>query len=51
MRYAKEEYWIAKEEHEQYEAEQEYELTDDDIADILYREARESGEFDWIFGN
>ena len=55
MRYAKTEYWLAKEEREAYEAEQkrtelEYEMTPEDIDDIKYREARENGELDYIFG-
>ena len=55
MRYAKTEYWLAKEERAEYEAEQErkeceYEMTQEDIDDIKYREARENGEFDYIFG-
>ena len=54
-RYAKESYWIAKEERAEYEAEQErkereYEMTQEDIDDIKYREARENGELDYIFG-
>lgn len=54
-RYATETYWIAKEERAEYEAEQErkeqkYEMTQEDIDDIKYREARESGELDYIFG-
>ena len=53
-RYAKSEYWIAKEERAEYEAEQErkerYEMTQEDIDDIKYREARENGELDYIFG-
>lgn len=45
-RYAKTSYWIAKEEREQEEARQEeerrnYELTDEDIADIRYNEERD----------
>lgn len=53
-RYATEAYWIAKEEAE-YEAEQErkereYEITQEDIDDIKYREARENGELDYILG-
>lgn len=54
MRYAKTEYWFAKEEREEYEAEQKrkerYEMTQEDIDDIKYREARENGELDYIFG-
>ena len=54
MRYAKTEYWLAKEERAEYEAEQEqkerYEMTQEDIDDIKYQEARENGEFDYIFG-
>ena len=54
MRYAKTEYWIAKEERAEYEAEQKrkerYEMTQEDIDDIIYREARENGELDYIFG-
>ena len=55
MRYAKTEYWIAKEERAEYEAEQErkeceYEMTQEDIDDIKYREARENRELDYIFG-
>ena len=55
MRYAKTEYWLAKEERAEYEAEQErkerkYEITQEDIDDIKYQEARENGEFDYIFG-
>lgn len=54
MRYAKTEYWLAKEERAEYEAEQErkerYEMTQEDIDDIKYREARENGEFDYILG-
>lgn len=53
-RYAKGSYWIAKEERAEYEAEQErkerYEMTQEDIDDIKYREARESGKLDYIFG-
>lgn len=54
-RYAKASYWIAKEERAEYEAEQErkereYEMTQEDIDDIKYREARENGELDYIFG-
>ena len=46
MRYAKPEYWIAKEEREEEEARLEeksknYELTEWDIADIHYNEARD----------
>lgn len=42
-RYAKSEYWIAKEERAEYEAEQErkereYEMTQEDIDDIRYNE-------------
>lgn len=42
-RYAKNEYWLAKEEREEYEAEQErkereYEMTQEDIDDIKYNE-------------
>ena len=45
-RYAKAEYWIAKEEREEEEAKQEeerrnYELTEEDIADIRYNEERD----------
>lgn len=54
MKYAKTEYWIAKEERAEYEAEQErkerYEITQEDIDDIKYQEARENGELDYIFG-
>lgn len=54
MRYAKTEYWLAKEERAEYEAEQErkerYEMTQEDIDDIKYREARENGGIDYIFG-
>ena len=55
MRYAKTEYWIAKEERAEYEAEQErkereYEITQEDIDDIKYQEARGNGELDYIFG-
>ena len=51
MRYAKTEYWLAKEEQaEQERKEREYEMTQEDIDDIKYREARENGEFDYIFG-
>ena len=55
MRYAKTEYWLAKEERAEYEAEQErkeceYEMTQEDIDDIKYQEARENGELDYIFG-
>ena len=54
MRYAKTEYWLAKEERAEYEAEQErkeqYEMTQEDIDDIKYQETRENGEFDYIFG-
>ena len=54
-RYAKSEYWNTKEERAEYEAEQErkekeYEMTQEDIDDIKYREARENGELDYIFG-
>ena len=54
-RYATEAYWIAKEERAEYEAEQErkkreYEITQEDIDDIKYQEARENGELDYIFG-
>ena len=54
-RYATEAYWIAKEERAEYEAEQErkereYEMTQEDIDDIKYREARENGRLDYIFG-
>ena len=42
MRYAKTEYWLAKEERAEYEAEQErkerYEITQEDIDDIKYNE-------------
>ena len=43
MRYAKTEYWLAKEERAEYEAEQErkeceYEMTQEDIDDIKYNE-------------
>lgn len=51
MRYAKESYWIAKEERaEQERKEREYEMTQEDINDIKYQEARENGELDYIFG-
>lgn len=55
MRYAKTEYWLAKEERAEYEEEQErkereYEMTQEDIDDIKYNEARENGELDYIFG-
>ena len=45
-RYAKAEYWIAKEEREEEEASLEeerknYELTEEDIADIRYNEERD----------
>lgn len=45
-RYAKASYWIAKEEREEEEARLEeerknYELTDEDIADIRYNEERD----------
>lgn len=54
MRYAKTEYWLAKEERAEYEAEQErkgqYKMTQEDIDDIKYRESRENGELDYIFG-
>ena len=45
-RFAKTSYWIAKEEREEEEAKQEeerrnYELTEEDIADIRYNEARD----------
>ena len=45
-RYAKTSYWIAKEEREKEEARLEeerknYELTEEDIADIRYNEARD----------
>lgn len=54
MRYAKTEYWLAKEERAEYEAEQKrkerYEMTQEDIDDIKYREARENWELDYIFG-
>ena len=51
MRYAKESYWIAKEERaEQEQKEREYEMTQEDIDDIKYQEARENGELDYIFG-
>lgn len=55
-RYATEAYWIAKEERAEYEAEQErkeraeHEMTQEDIDDIKYREARENGGLDYIFG-
>lgn len=50
-RYATEAYWIAKEERaEQGRKEREYEMTQEDIDDIKYREARENGELDYIFG-
>ena len=54
-RFAEASYWIAKEERAEYEAEQErkereYEMTQEDIDDIKYREARENGELDYIFG-
>ena len=43
MRYAKTEYWLAKEERAEYEEEQErkereYEMTQEDIDDIKYNE-------------
>ena len=54
MRYAKTEYWIAKEERAEYEEEQKrkerYEMTQEDIYDVKYQEARENGELDYIFG-
>ena len=53
MRYAKESYWLAKEERAEYEAEQErkeYQWSEEDEADLRYREARENGELDYIFG-
>ncbi len=55
MRYAKESYWLAKEERAEYEAEQErrekeYQWTEYDEADRRYNEARENGELDYIFG-
>lgn len=45
-RFAKAEYWLAKEEREEEEAKQEeerrnYELTEEDIADIRYNEERD----------
>ena len=48
-RYAKAEYWIAKEEREEREEEEarleeerrNYEMTDEDIADIRYNEERD----------
>ncbi len=45
-RFAKTAYWLAKEEREEEEAKQEeerknYELTDEDIADIRYNEERD----------
>ena len=45
-RYAKSSYWIAKEEREEEEAKQEeerrnYELTEEDIADVRYNEERD----------
>ena len=45
-RFAKAEYWIAKEEREEEEARLEeerrnYELTEEDIADIRYNESRD----------
>ena len=50
MRYAKTEYWLAKEERaEQERKEREYEITQEDIDDIKYREERENGELDYIF--
>lgn len=50
-RYATEVYWIAKEERaEQERKEREYEITQEDIDDIKYREARENGELDYILG-
>lgn len=54
-RYATESYWIAKEERAEYEAEQErkekeYQQSEYDEADRRYREARENGELDYIFG-
>ena len=51
IRYAKTEYWLAKEERaEQERKEREYEMTQADIDDLKYREARENGELDYIFG-
>ena len=51
MRYAKTEYWLAKEERaEQERKEREYEITQEYIDDIKYQEARENGELDYIFG-
>ena len=51
MRYAKTEHWLAKEERaEQERKEREYEITQEDIDDIKYQEARENGELDYIFG-
>lgn len=53
-RYATESYWITKEERAEYEEqerkEREYEITQEDIDDIKYRESRENGELDYIFG-
>ena len=45
-RFAKTAYWLAKEEREEEEAKQEeerrnYQMTDEDIADIRYNEARD----------
>ena len=54
-RYAKSEYWLAKEERAEHEAEQErkekeYQWSEYDEEDQRYREARENGELDYIFG-
>lgn len=54
-RYARTEYWLAKEERAEYEAEQEqkekeYQQSEYDEADRRYHEARENGELDYIFG-
>lgn len=49
-RYATEAYWIAKEERAEQERKEQYEMTQEDINDIKYREARENGELDYIFG-
>ena len=45
-RYAKTSYWIAKEERKEWEAKQEeerknYQMTEEDIADIRYNEERD----------
>ena len=50
MRYAKTEYWLAKEERAEQERKERYEMTQEDIDDIKYQEARENGELDYIFG-